>query len=809
MTSCTNTGSNLETTDTSQEVPSAIEAIEIEVEQEELIQAQTPTIPELVSGALRWDFALEFSGAAAVASRDGNRNVNPFLRGGVEIIEGRNGGNAAIFTGVHGGLYLGDNLINSDTYTIAFWAKPQFITEWTSMFFAGNTTSHLSITPRHGGGSTTAFLVPGHQWHFNPGIVEVNEWSHFAFTSNGSESKFYINAQLVDVVINPTDIFGTSTNNQFFLGVNPFDDPTFRGLIQDVYIFPERALDVFEIREISGIISRDLIIPGANTVFDDPDDPEFINTTIHDPSLTRARSNDGWFYAIGTDLGAARTRDFIQWESINYGLGNPQLGNPGERFSFFPIDNPDTNVETMEDQIRYIGAFHQANPANVIFWASEIINVDGRYFHYYSLAGGINEWNWAGRNRYMPQAGLGVAVADSIDGPWVTQGIFIRSGYSNRFHEGNRVVFNSPDGANMSMLDAYFDPRIHPNSIDSSPFICENGDLWLVYGSYGGGVFLLEMDRETGLPLPIEKSVINGENDGFGRLLIALTHHSGEGPHMIFSQTSGYYYLFLTHGWLASYGGYNVRMFRSENPYGPFEDARFSQMHVQDNPLAAGTAVRWLDVDGSEFHHSATGNKIIGGYHFVSADLENWRSTSYLSPGHGGLIYYEGRYLKIFHTRFEGRWEWHQVRVHEMLMNEFGWFVMAPLRFDGGGGARSFEVYDLVGDFKILNHGRRTNAEAVTSSIYRLGSDFTIINENKENVGTWELDGANTARFTLYDVTYSGFFLRQFDEASRTWVQTFTAMSYDYQTPIGVNSSAGVTIWGKGVTVGAAYFVLE
>ena len=775
-------------------------------------RADSPIIPPLINGAHHWSFDDDLGGAAAVASRNNNQNVNPLLRGDVPRVPGRNDGYVAHFTGRGGGLYLGNNIITGDTYTISFWANPHMITDWTAMFFAGNHPNHLSIVPRNGGGSTNAFLVPGHQWHFNTGVIPIREWTHIAFTADGDVSRFYINGQLADTVTNPVDIFTGGPLSQFFLGVTLFDDPAFVGYIDDLFILPETALSVGEIRDLAGITYDDnFIMPGANTVYNDPEKPIFVDTSIHDPSLTRTRASDGWFYAIGTDLGSARTRDFMTWESLNDGRGYARRNNENNHY-FFPLDNPDRAVETMENQFEYIGAFHNPDRTagtrdinNVVFWASEIIEVDGRFFKYYTLAGGIGEWDWAGRDHQMPQAGLGLAIADSIDGPWITQGIFIRGGYSNRYYNDERVPFNHPSGMNMAMVGGVpFDPDIHPNPIDPSPFICSNGDLWLVYGSYGGGIFLLELDRTTGLPVAYEDSEINSANDGFGTLLIASTHNYGEGPHMIYSETSGYYYLFQTFGWLASYGGYNVRMWRSASPYGPFEDARFSQAHVQRDPHEHHNTNRWVDVDGTEFARNAMGIKLIGGYQFINAPNERGLSTGYLSPGHGGLIRYDNRYLKVFHTRFIGRWEWHQVRVHEMLMNCNGWFVMAPLRFDGGQAVREFDKLSLVGDYKIINHGRDNNGTAHQSLIYRFNSDGLITDATGANVGNWSLSGTNIANITLHDLTFNGVFLRQYDEESSEWVQTFTAVSYDLENS-GLESTAGLSLWGKGVSAGSPY----
>jgi arabinan endo-1,5-alpha-L-arabinosidase len=41
-----------------------------------------------------------------------------------------------------------------------------------------------------------------------------------------------------------------------------------------------------------------------------------------------------------------------------------------------------------------------------------------------------------------------------------------------------------------------------PNVVDPNTFFDKDGKLWMIYGSYSGGIFILEMDATTGLPLP-------------------------------------------------------------------------------------------------------------------------------------------------------------------------------------------------------------------------------------------------------------------------------------------------------------------
>lgn len=47
-----------------------------------------------------------------------------------------------------------------------------------------------------------------------------------------------------------------------------------------------------------------------------------------------------------------------------------------------------------------------------------------------------------------------------------------------------------------------YDATKHPNVVDPHTFFDKDGKLWMVYGSYSGGIFILEMNPKTGFPLP-------------------------------------------------------------------------------------------------------------------------------------------------------------------------------------------------------------------------------------------------------------------------------------------------------------------
>lgn len=124
-----------------------------------------------------------------------------------------------------------------------------------------------------------------------------------------------------------------------------------------------------------------------------------------------------------------------------------------------------------------------------------------------------------------PLSALGIAVSDHIEGPYKNKGIFLKSG----------MVGVGDDGET-------YDATQKPNVVDPDVFFDKEGRLWMVYGSYSGGIFIMELDTSTGFPLP---------DQGYGKKLLGANHARIEAPYMLYSPETDYYYLFLSYGgWL-------------------------------------------------------------------------------------------------------------------------------------------------------------------------------------------------------------------------------------------------------------------
>ena len=142
----------------------------------------------------------------------------------------------------------------------------------------------------------------------------------------------------------------------------------------------------------------------------------------------------------------------------------------------------------------------------------------------------------------------------------------------------------------------------------------------------------------------------------------------------------------------------------------------------------------------------------------------------------------------IFHTRFTLRGEQHEVRVHQMYMNEEGWPVIAPHRYSAQK-QLDYSEADLIGDYKFINHEKDITDQVKISSVITLTNDHQITGAVE---GTWHYD-QETKYLTLEmdNVTYKGVVSHQWNEETSCYVMTFSALS-EY----------GVSVWGSKVALG-------
>lgn len=442
----------------------------------------------------------------------------------------------------------------------------------------------------------------------------------------------------------------------------------------------------------------------------------FKNASVHDPSIVKSGDT---FYVFGSHLAAAKSTDLMNWQQVSDGVSatNPLFLNGA------------ANVLT---ELSETFTWAQSNT----LWAADVRQLaDGKFYMYYNACKGDS-----------PRSALGIAVADRIEGPYVDKGIFLRSGmWGQASHDGT-----------------VYDALKHPNAVDPHVFSDNAGRLWMIYGSYSGGIFIMQMNPSNGMPLP---------GQGYGKRLMGGNHSRIEGAFVMYSPETSYYYMFTSFGGLDAAGGYNMRVARSLRPDGPYLDAQGKDMaEVRSDPA------RPLFDDASIAPH---GVKLMGNFLFERKLGEPGAGigTGYVSPGHNSAYYdaATGQHFLVFHARFPERGEQHEIRVHQMLMNADGWPVVAPYRYAREKAAAVRREF-VVGDYLFVNHGKDISAAIKKSQSITLAGDGRITGAV---TGTWQLAGANGVELHLAGAPspYKGRFLNQWNETSRSYVMTLSALS--------------------------------
>ena len=447
----------------------------------------------------------------------------------------------------------------------------------------------------------------------------------------------------------------------------------------------------------------------------------------HDPQIILAE--DGKYYMTGSHQVLAKSDDLSNWSYI--GNGNNVFDN---LFS--------GNL----DAFKYVGKNEEGSYS---VWAGNTIYNEamGKYVMYFCTTSSYIKSN------------ICMAVSDTPEGKFTYTDTILYSGFSKTQADQTNIYEVLGEDADISRylkLGGY-DNTKWPNCIDPAVFTDSEGKMWMVYGSWSGGIFLLELDPDTGKPIyPVEaENSENGPDPYFGYRLVGGGHHAVEGPYITYSPETGYYYLFLSYGSLTSNGGYQIRQFRSENPTGPYVDA-------------AGNTL------GDEENYMSYGVKMMGNYTLPSL------SVTYMAPGGQSTFQdEEGNYYITYHQRFDDGQEFHEPRVHRMFLTEDGWFTASVFEYTDDSAVSAAEdgtVSDdsgelnavLEGTWNIVNHGLDVNDLVNESSEYTFESGEITANsgEAKYGEGTYSVNaGTSNITITMDGVRYSGILIMQTDEA--------------------------------------------
>lgn len=452
--------------------------------------------------------------------------------------------------------------------------------------------------------------------------------------------------------------------------------------------------------------------------------------SVHDPSIIKVGDT---YYIYGSHMAAAKSDDLKSWKKVadGYGAANPVFGQiysvkneafayAGDRSSLIETDDGGTHV-----------------------WAPDIIynENDGLYYMYYCTTS-----TWVASN-------LCYGTSKTPEGPFEWQGALLYSGFTMDNIDATDVLdYVSRSYAEENYIKGVnYNYKDFPNAIDPSVFYDEDGRLWMTYGSWSGGIFLIELDPVTGKCIHPEADEANNVDPYFGKRLIGGGHKSIEGPYILYDEASGYYYLFVSYGALNRTGGYQIRVYRSETVNGEYVD-------MNGQFATKGSA------------HSLFGLKLSGNYMLPSLP------KAYMATGHNSaFVDDDGRKYIVYHTRFDGGSEYHSPRVHQFLVNAEGWPCMLPYQTQGEVVTETgYDKEDIVGRYYMINQGIEINDSIATPIVIYLQKSGKVVGAKVE--GKWEYtEGTYYMTITIDETEYSGVFCRMPDEAG-TEVMTFSAV---------------------------------
>ncbi len=519
------------------------------------------------------------------------------------------------------------------------------------------------------------------------------------------------------------------------------------------------------------------------------------HVSVHDPSVVWD-PNSRYYYIFGSHRASAKSKDMSSWTTFTAAWKTTTSNNASNTDAFKTNQTKKVTINGSEvtfgnfDAYAWSSAYGNGYNIDGNMWAPDVIYnpVLQKWCMYLSINGPT--WN----------SSIILLTADKIDGPYMYQGPVIFSGFNVTSTAG--VSYKKTDLELVLGEQASLPSRYNvgnqwgnrwPHCIDPCVFYDEQGKLWMSYGSWSGGIWMIELDENTGLRDYDVSYSIKGSGNGvtsdpyFGKKIAGGYYVSGEGSYIEY--IGGYYFLFISYGGLAvggnpndyNNGGYQMRYFRSENPDGPYKDA--------NNVDAIFPTYRL------NFGHNATDNRgvnIFGAYgDWGKLTVGDWSERS---QGHNSIIAAEdGRTYLVYHTRFQNRGEAHEVRVHQVFQNEDGWLVAAPFEYTGEevksadiATTQQIATNRVPGKYQLLTHKYRLNhttKELAKPVEIQLNHNGTI---SGSVTGSWSIqEGTSYITLIISGVTYKGVVVEQTLERSTQTAVSFTAVAKN-----------GVSIWG-------------
>lgn len=512
--------------------------------------------------------------------------------------------------------------------------------------------------------------------------------------------------------------------------------------------------------------------------------------TCHDPSVVWDHATQR-YYIFGSHLAQASTPDLQNWTTFRAPWGTVQsdgtiYSGATNAAAFVSNQTKTVNIDGREvvfgnfNAYDWVSAYGEGYNIDGNLWAPDIIYNETmqKWCMYMSLNGPYHN------------SVIVLLTSDKVDGTYIYQGPVVYTGFKKGSDE--RISWKKTDLelvlGELSALPARYE---HPNDwgnywangIDPCVFYDEDGRLWMSYGSWSGGIWMLELDEATGLRDYNVNYVGDYSTKGqrmtqdpyFGKKIAGGYYVSGEASYI--EHIGNHYHLFMSYGGLESTGGYQMRVFRSENPDGPYVDGMGRSAIFDNYVMNYGP------------NADTRGQLIMGAY-------AGWgfMKKGELAQGHNSVIAApDGRSYLVYHTRFDDGSEGHQVRTHQLYLNQEGWLVASPFEYNDGtttdvdiASREIVPAEQIAGVYYVLVHSYALNymeREVATPVKVDLHADGTIDGAYR---GAWSIEqGTGYINLRLGNDTYQGVIVEEQMDGTTIRAIAFTACAAN-----------GVHVWG-------------
>ena len=518
----------------------------------------------------------------------------------------------------------------------------------------------------------------------------------------------------------------------------------------------------------------------------------------HDPSVVVddiSNPNKPIYYIYGSHLGRGKTyqsSNYQNWATFKTGEENTGTNNSlfadvnGKAINFadaystqavkkvknyqgVEVDFPNFDAHGWQCATNDKGDANFPNTIQGMQWAPDVIynKTMKKWCMYMSINGDF----WC--------SSIVCLTSDNVEGPWVYQGPVITSGFSGRFPHNDGSKGDSwketdlsialgctslPDRYSVTSKDNW--GNYWPNCIDPCVFYDEDDNLWMSYGSWSGGIYMIRLNKENGLrdyeytfPYQIDgkDATLGAYNQActsdpyFGKKIAGGYYVSGEASYI--KKIGKYYFLFLSYGGLNPDGGYQMRVFRSEKADGPYKDCYGTSALYSNYVLNFGSGA-----------NDNRGVLLLCNYQWDTMPVAE------LAQGHNSAFNDDkGRSFVVYHTKFNDGSFGHEVRVHQLFLNDEGWLMAAPYEFDGEtitsekiASEASIGNDEIPGDYQFIRHQYNQNvaAKAYEKPVnIKLNADGTV---SGGETGKWvRKDGTDYITLVLSGVTYRGALVKQ------------------------------------------------